>query len=268
MRNFKRVLILLACVFVFPLSLKSNEPSASESESLTGKEVIEKVYNRPTGEDQIAKLTMTLINSRGNERVREIKQYYKDFGDNEKKIMFFISPADVRNTSFMNWSYDEAGKNDDQWIYLPALKRVRRISSDSSDDYFMGSDFTYDDLGERHPDEDNHELLRAEEKDGVEYYVIESIPKEEDYMYSKTVTRVIKDRWIGEKKEFYDEDGKLLKTLKVKNYEEIGGYLIVTNVVMHNVQKDHRTEMKFEDIEIDTGVSDNQFTERMMRRGL
>ncbi len=268
MRDFKRVLLLVVCIIVFPLALKSEEPVAAENERLSGKEIIEKVYNRPTGEDQIADLTMTLINSRGDTRVRKIKQYYKDYGDSEKKIMFFISPADVRNTSFMNWSYEEAEKNDDQWIYLPALKRVRRISSDSGDDYFMGSDFTYDDLGERHPSEDRHKLLRTEEKDGVQYYVVKSTPKEEGYMYSKTITRIVKDRWIGEKKEFYDEEGELLKILNVKNYKDIDGYLLITNTVMENIQKNHRTEMEFEDIRINTGVSDNQFTERMMRRGL
>ncbi|HID38258.1 MAG TPA: outer membrane lipoprotein-sorting protein, partial [Calditrichaeota bacterium] len=106
-------------------------------EKLTGLQVMEKVYNRPTGEDMEANLTMILINANGDQRVREIKQFSRDFGDVEKKIMFFIKPADVRNTSFMNWSYDDPNKDDDQWIYLPALKKVKRISSDSKGDFFM-----------------------------------------------------------------------------------------------------------------------------------
>ena len=108
--------------------------------------------------------------------------------------MFFQSPADVRNTSFMNWSYDKAGKDDDQWIYLPALKKVKRISSDSKSDYFMGSDFTYDDLGDRKLEDDTHKLLREEALDGIDYYVVESVPVDEDYMYSKTIT------WINKSK--------------------------------------------------------------------
>ena len=237
-------------------------------EEITGPKIIENVYNRPTGEDMQADLTMSLINSRGDQRVREIKQFAKDFDKMEKKIMFFISPADVRNTSFMNWSYDEEGKDDDQWIYLPALKKVKRISSDSKSDYFMGSDFTYDDLGDRHPTEDSHKLLREEDVNGEACYVVESIPQDEDYMYSKTVTWIIKDKWIGLKKEFFDEDDELLKVLAVKKYEKINGYWIILHTEMHNVQRDHTTKMELKNVEIDGGIADNRFTERMMRRGL
>ncbi len=135
----------------------AEEPTGLElAEEPTGLELVEKVYYRPDGEDMQSRLTMALINSRGDKRVREIRQFMKDFDDVEKKVMFFESPADVRNTSFMNWSYTTVGEDDDQWIYLPALKKVKRISSDSKGDYFMGSDFTYDDLGDRHPSSDTH----------------------------------------------------------------------------------------------------------------
>ncbi len=237
-------------------------------QNLTALEIMEKVYNRPDGDEMEANLTMILINSRGNKRVREIKQYIKDFGDVEKRIMFFLKPADVRNTSFMNWSYDDPNKDDDQWIYLPALKKVKRISSDSKGDYFMGSDFTYDDLGDRKPQEDNHKILREEVLDGEQCYVIESTPKDEDYMYSRTVTWIVKDKWIGLKKEFYDEDGEYLKTLRIKKYENIKGFWIITETEMHNVQKDHTTIMKLSNIKIDEGIPANIFTERMMRRGV
>ena len=104
----------------------------------TGSEIIEKVYERPTSTTMEANLSMILENSRGDQRVREIKQFIKDFGDVEKKLMVFLKPSDVKNTSFMNWSFDDG--SEDQWIYLPALKKIKRISSDSNSDYFMGSD--------------------------------------------------------------------------------------------------------------------------------
>lgn len=261
MKLSKIIISLLIVIISIPvLSFGQNK--------LTGLDIIQKVYDRPTGTDQEGELTMTLINSRGDQRVRKIKQFIKDFGKEEKKIMFFISPADVRNTSFMSWSYDEVGRDDDQWIYLPALKKVKRISSDSKSDYFMGSDFTYDDLGDRHPTDDTHKLLREEKFNGEDCYVIESIPKEEDYIYSRTVTWVIKDKWIGQKKEFYDEDNERLKTLSVIKYEKIKDYLILTHSRMHNVQKDHTTDMLLENLKVDVGVPNNKFTERMMKRGL
>ncbi len=260
--NFK--VIQQACMFLCVLSLMVLPASAE----MSGLEVIEQVYHRPTGEDVQSDLTMTLTNDRGDQRVRSIKQFTKDYGDVEKKIMFFLAPADVRDTSFMNWSYDEEGRDDDQWIYLPALKRIKRIASDSKSDYFMGSDFTYDDLGDRHPSEDTHTLLREETIDGKACYVVESISKEKDYMYSRTVTWVMKDVWIGVKKEFYDEDGDLLKMLSVKDYDQISGYWIILTTEMHNVQKEHRTLMELENVVVDQGIDDNMFTERMMKRGV
>ncbi len=255
----KAILILITVSFLSGLIF---------AQDLTGLEVIQKVYNRPMGNDMTGNLTMTIENSRGNQRIREIRQFVKDFGDSEKKIMFFVSPADVKNTSFMTWSYDDASQNDDQWIYLPALKKVKRISSDSKSDYFMGSDFTYDDLGDRHPTEDTHRILREEVVDGKQTIVVESIPKDEDYMYTRTVTWVVKDSWIGLKKEFYDEDEELLKILTVNAQISIGDIIILTNMKMTNVQRTQFTIMEFSDVEINTGISDNKFTERIMKRGL
>ena len=240
----------------------------TNAQDLTGLEVIQNVYNRPTGNDMAGNLIMTIENSRGNQRVREIKQFVKSVKSGEKKIMFFLSPADVKNTSFMTWSYDEKGKSDDQWIYLPALKKVKRISSDSKGDYFMGSDFTYDDLGDRHPMDDTHTILRKEVVNGEETIVIESVPKDEEYMYSRTVTWVIKDSWIGLKKEFYDEDDELLKILTVEGQKSFGDVIILTKVKMNNVQRNQFTIMEFSDVQIDTGIPNNKFTERMMKRGI
>jgi outer membrane lipoprotein-sorting protein len=182
--------------------------------------------------------------------------------------MYFLSPADVKNTSFMTWSYDDASKSDDQWIYLPALKKVKRISSDSKGDYFMGSDFTYDDLGDRHPMDDTHTILREEVLEGKETIVIESVSKDEEYMYARTVTWVIKDSWIGLKKEFYDEDDELLKILTVDDQQSFKDVIILTKVKMKNVQRNQFTIMEFSDVQIDTGIPSNKFTERMMKRGI
>ncbi len=253
--------VLIAIVFAIGLN------QVVSGQGLTGKQIVEKAYNRETGDDQTSNLTMTLVNKSGNQRVRKIKQFTKDRGEVEKRIMFFLSPADVKNTSFMSWSYD-SDQSDDQWIYLPALKKTKRISSDSKSDYFMGSDFTYDDLGDRKLEDDTHKLLLEKTINGKECYVVESVSKDEDYMYSKTITWIMKDNFIGYKKEFYDEDEELLKVLTIKKYEEISGFWIITNSEMKNVQKNHKTTMVLGDIQINTGISASKFTERMMMRGL
>jgi len=237
------------------------------SAQITGTQVMENVFNRPTGPDIQSDLTMTLTNSRGSERVRGIKQFSKEYGADEKKIMFFTSPADVKGTSFMSWTYGD-GSSDDMWIYLPALRKVKRISSDSKSDYFMGSDFTYDDLGERHPSLDTHRVLREETLNGEDCYVVESVSKDSDYFYSRTISWVVKDEWFGMKKEFYDEDGELLKTLTINDYEQINGFWVIRDMEMYNEQKDHTTRMQLDNVRIGEGISDNQFTERMMARGV
>ncbi len=255
-----KIALMLLVLFTFGTVLSAQK--------ITGLKIIENVYNRPSSVDQTADLTMSLINSRGDKRVREIKQFLKDSDGMEKKIMFFVAPADVYNTSFMNWSYDKAGKNDDQWIYLPALKRVKRISSDSKSDYFIGYDFTYDDLGDRQPSADTHKLLREEEIDGEMCYVVESTSKEDEYMYSKTISWIVKDKWIGKKKEFYDEDDELLKILTVKESVITKDFIVITLSVMQNIQSGHKTIMKLGNVKVDTGIADNKFTERMMKRGM
>ena len=98
--------------------------------------------------------------------------------------------------------------------------------------------------------------------------MVESIPKEEEYIYSKTVSWIIKDKWIGKKKEFYDEDEDLLKTLIVNETKVIKDFIVITLSEMHNVQKDHKTVMKLDNVIIDSGVSDDKFTERIMKRGM
>lgn len=258
--------ILLA---VFAMSIMCMGLWAQSSETnLTGEQIMENVYNRKAPDDVQGNLKMVLENNRGDQRVREINQYIKSSGKDEKKIMFFTAPADVRDTSFMSWSYDDESKEDSQWIYLPALKKIKRISSSNSGDYFMGSDFTYDDLGDRNPSEDTHTVLGQEIVDGKNCYVVESIPLDSDFMYSKTITWVIPDSWLGVKKEFYDEDGDLLKTLAIEKIEEIKGYSLIASSLMTNVQKEHTTRMQLSDLEINTGIQDRIFTERMMMRGM
>lgn len=257
----KTVLIVLIYCLVYPLA-------GFAQESIAADKIMENVYYRPEGDSRKSDLTMTLANARGDKRIRKISQYTLNEGNVEKNLMFFQYPSDVKDTSFMNWSYDEAGRDDDQWIYLPALKKVKRISSDSKSDYFMGSDFTYDDLGDRHPSSDHHTLLRTETINRELCYVIESRPKEEDYQYSRTVSWVIQNKWIVLKKEFYDEDGDFLKTLRVEQIEKIDGFWIILHSQMLNRQNGHSTDMKLENVTLNGDVSKRLFSERYMRRGI
>lgn len=238
------------------------------SAQTSGQAIMEEVYNRPAPEDISATVNMTLTNSRGNQRVREIEQYTLDTSEGEKKIMFFTEPADVRDTSFMTWSYDD-NPDDDQWIYLPQLNRVRRISSDSKHDSFMGSDFTYDDISGRHPDQDEHELLREETIDGTETYVVESRPNDPgNSPFARTVTWVDQEEWLGVRREYYDDRGTMYKVLEVEETIEIDGFSIIAQMTMTNESRDHSTTMEMRDVEVNSGINERMFSERTMTRGV
>jgi len=231
------------------------------------KEIAFKVYNRDVPKDGESDMTMTLINKKGRKRVRSLHQYFIDLGAVEKKIMFFKSPSDVKNTSFMNWSYDNASKDDDQWLYLPALKKVKRISSSSKDNEFMGSDFTYEDMEKRSPDRDNHKFIKSEKINGEDCWVVQATPKEEE-QYSKKVAWISKSRNIPLKINFYDEDEEFLKTLTVLQAKKVSKYWIIVKQEMKNVQKNHKTVIELTNLSVDKGLSESLFTQRQMQRGL
>ncbi|MGE4453224.1 MAG: outer membrane lipoprotein-sorting protein [Sphaerochaeta sp.] len=253
----KRISILSLFLIFSLLSIAAATPSGSE--------VMWNVYNRDSGDTMSANLIMTITNSRGSVRERTIAQYRMDKDGVESKLMFFLSPSDVRNTSFLSFSYED-GRSDDQYIYLPALRRVKRIASDSKNDSFMGSDFTYDDMGSRHPDLDTHTVLREETIDGVPTLVVESIAKgEEDY--PRTLSWVVDGEWFGMKKEFYLSDGTLGKTLTIDEYEAIDGIYVITDMTMRNVEANTSTRILMEDVIFNESFNDSFFSERQMKIG-
>ena len=236
------------------------------SAAYSGDEAMQAVYTRDSGNNMSANLVMTLTNSRGSTRERSIQQYRKTDVDGEKKIMFFLAPSDVKDTSFLSYSYAD-GRSDDQWIYLPALTRVKRVASDKKNESFMGSDFTYDDMGTRHPSSDTHTVIRTEILDGRNCLVIESIPKEAKPTYAKTLAWVVENEWIGLKKEFYLPNGSVGKKLEITSYEKTDGVWVITDMTMTNVDKGSSTRIQMLDVSFNNDLKDSVFTERQMKIG-
>ncbi|MFA6680708.1 MAG: outer membrane lipoprotein-sorting protein [Sphaerochaeta sp.] len=256
-KHLKRMASIVAIALIALVSL---------SAALSGEEVMQEVYTRDSGNNMSANLVMTLTNSRGSTRERSIQQYRQNDSDGEKKIMFFLAPSDVKNTSFLSYSYAD-GRSDDQWIYLPALKRVKRVASDKKNDSFMGSDFTYDDMGTRHPSADTHKVIRTETIDGRKCLVVESIPKEAKPTYAKTLAWVVENEWIGLKKEFYLPNGKVGKKLEIDSYEKTDGVWVITDMTMSNVDKNSSTRIQMLDVTFNNDLKDSVFTERQMKIG-
>lgn len=233
----------------------------------SGLEIMTNVYERPQPDDSEGLLKMTLMNVRGGQRVRSVRQFVARFDEGEKKLLFFTAPADVRDTAFMNWSYITPSAPDDQWIYLPALGRVRRISAEKKNDSFMGSDFTYEDLSARHPDLDTHRVIGTETLDGRKVYVVESIPTEGSSSYGHTISRIADGIWTGLRRDFYDDSGILLKMLEIDDYEQIDGFWTITHMTMTNVQSGHSTTMELSELQFNTGIAESRFSERAMTGG-
>ena len=169
----------------------------------------------------------------------------------------------------MTVNYDDVNKEDDKWLYLPALKKTRRISGKSSKtDYFMGSDFTYDDIGKRNVDEDTHKLLREESADGFDYYVVESTPKKEGEIFSKKLVWIRKDCDVVTKVEFYDKFGKLHRQMVSSDIKKVDGFWTVGKMDMKNVQTGHSTELLFLDpkynIQLDSKIFSVSKLERVL----
>ena len=237
------------------------------SAGLTGTAIMEKIDNRPDGNDRQTVMEMTLVNRRGRKRVRAMVVYSKDYGKDTKSIFYFRKPADVKGVGFLTWGYDNPARDDDRWLYLPALKRSKRISGSSKNDYFMGSDLTYDDMGNRSVSEDVHTLLREETVDGHACWVVQSVPKDKSYMYSKVVSTIRKDALITIKADFYDRHGALLKTMVKSDIRKHQGFWTAFLTKVENVQERHQTILKIEKMKYNRGLKNSLFRATTLERG-
>lgn len=239
---------------------------------MTGRQIMEKVDAWPEPKSMVAKTTMTLISiKRGREkkRVREITRYQRNFDEGKfksKSLIRFLKPADVKGTGFLMWEYRENNKDDDQWLFLPALGKVKRIAAREKSENFMGSDFTYEDIGGRELNDDEYELLGEEEVNGIDCYKVQAIPKQKDTAYNKRIVWVDKNNFVMTKVQFYDKKNRLLKVLDFLKQHLDGNYWSVLKMKMENMQTEHKTVMEISDIQYDIGVKESFFTERYLKR--
>ncbi len=262
----KRIL-QLSLIFGLGLTAKTFDLKAQ-----TAREIVQMTIDRPNGDTRQSEMTMTLINKRGRKRERKMLSYSIDCGKNKqdsKSMMFFLYPGDVKGTGFLTWDYDEVGKDDDKWLYLPAMKKTRRISGSSAKkDYFMGSDFTYDDLGKRNVDEDTHKLLGEEKsKDGKLCWKIESISKDKRDVYAKKISWIRKDCLMPLRVEYYDKRGKLQRVLTFSKISKLDGFWIAQRMEMDNVQRKHQTILEIKNPKFNVKLDEGQFNTNNLEGG-
>lgn len=258
--------IILTALSTFLVIFVGRQVTAQEE--LTAEKIVKKSQQAfyYAGKDMKAKVLMQLISKSGKERIRELTMLRLNQGDNgqQKYYMYFHRPADVRQMTFMVWKYP--GKNDDRWLYVPAIKLVRRIAADDKNSSFVGSDFTYEDVSGREVSEDTHTLSGEEALNGKSVYVVESIPKDKkSAYYSRKVSWIDKESFLPLKEEYYDQRGDLLKTFTADKVESVAGTATIMQRTMANAQSGHRTVVTFEAVNYDVGLKDNIFSERYLR---
>ncbi len=255
-----RIIILIVGLFL-AISLQAQ----------TGREIVQRVKDRPEGNSRSSEITMKLINKKGKVRERKIVSYSMDVGKEKKDsktLMFFKYPGDVKGTGFLTWDYDKIGKDDDRWLYLPAMKKTRRISGSSAKkDYFMGTDFTYDDMGDRNIDEDTHKLLREETIDNHKCWVVESTSKDKRDIYSKKISWVRKDNDMVVKVEYYDKKNKLHRKLIISDIVKVDDIWVAKKMQMTNVQTKHQTILLIENPKFNINIKESSFTVSNLEKG-
>lgn len=234
---------------------------AAKAQDLDGYEIMKRVDERSIPTDMVSSMTMNIIDKKGRMRTRQLDSYrYED----NKALMFFTSPADVKGSSFLRLSFDD--RDDDMWIYLPSFGKVRRIASHAQNGSFMGSDFTYEDLGDRKLDNYTYTLLGEEKSGDYDVWIVESVPKDGIITeYSKSVAKVWKDGYIPIHVDLYDKGGNLRKQMDVE-LVKVGVYWVYGKITMSNLKRNGRTEMLNENMRVDTGLDTEMFTEDRLTR--
>ncbi len=243
--------------------------------AITGQEIAQKVHDRDEGDNVTSKMKMILIDKNKNKRVRDLKVFTKEKGEDTLKLMFFLTPADVKNTAFLTYDYEDSDRDDDQWLYLPELQKVKRIASSDKSSSFMGSDFTYSDMTSRNVEDYTYKIMKEPTIKGHKTWQMLVTPKSEKTIaetgYTKSIIFVRQDNFVIIQALNYIKAGKKLKYMMVKDLELINGIWTVKEMQMITKKGKkmlHKSVFKFSDIKYNQDLDEALFTTRTLERGL
>jgi hypothetical protein len=262
---------LLSLLFV----LNNLGISVSLAEDASARDIMIKAVQRDDGNNRISDMEMILIDKHNNERKRLIRSYTKDFNKDTYRILFFIKPADVKDTGFLTYDYSNPISDDDQWLYLPALRKTKRIASSDKSGSFMGSDFSYADMTNIQLDDYNFFLKRELKVNENNAWVIESIPRNKDVIeetgYTKSLLIVRQDIYIIVRAVHWLKKGERLKYMDVKNLELIGNIWTPTEIHMTTKKGKyihHKTILHFKNTQYKQTLDKKLFTLRQLEKGI
>ncbi|MCP5208425.1 MAG: outer membrane lipoprotein-sorting protein [Hahellaceae bacterium] len=237
--------------------------------------IVTQINQQDDGEFVSQRMTMRMVDKQGKSRERETVGYRKYFGDEKRTILFYNEPANVKGTAFLTFDYADAKQDDDQWLYLPALRKVRRISAADRGDYFLGTDFTYEDIKKERKVEaaDYHfTTLQQKQVDGQLAYQVDAVPVStaiaEELGYGRYQFWVRADNWVIFAADYWDTKGNPLKSFSAEDIRQVDGIWTRHKVTIKNHKTGHQTFFDVSDVDYKTPVKDNLFTQRTMQRGL
>ena len=251
-------LVLIVCGVLVPL-----QALALSADEIVNKANLAYYY---AGSDGAAKVRMTITDTRGRKRLRELTmlRYDVEDGGRQKFYVYFHRPADVEGMVYMVWKNPE--RDDDRWLYIPAIDLVKRVSQRDKRSSFAGSNFTYEDVSGRLPGDDVHELIGEETLDGRETYVLKNIPRDKDLVeFSFYKTWIDKENFLPLKGEYYDKAGRLARIITVEKIESIQDIPTVVKARAKAVEGGE-TVIEFMDVRYNVGLKERIFSERYLRR--
>lgn len=259
------------------LALVASPALAIGPDATDPRAIMQAVEDRPTGDKSVGRMQMVIIDQGGSQRVRTVQTRTMDFPEGTKQLILFETPADVRNTGLLTIDYDDGAKVDDQWLYLPSLRKSTRISSSERSGAFMGSDFSFADMASRTVDDFEYTMVEQSTKvQGEDCWLIEARPRteraKEETGYLKSQVWVSKSKLMPVQSKHWVREGKKLKYMKFEDIRPVDGILVAHKVSARTVSGKSplsTTIITFSDLHFgDSSVSDGDFTQRRLEQGL
>lgn len=263
MRKFNFLLgfaLLLTSLGSHAVSLEGLSPEDA------GLAIAKEIDQRDSGfSDSTADMLMILRDSKGSESRRKIRNKTLEVkGDGDKGISIFLTPADVKGT--VSLTYSHGLKPDDQWLYLPALKRVKRINSKNKSGPFMGSEFAFEDISSQEVEKYSYKYIGDEVINGIDCYIVERIPQYKYSGYTRLISWINKQEFRVEKYDFYDRKNSLLKTLVLTDYQQyLGQYWRAGKMLMQNHQTGKSTDLVWSNYKFRNGLSSRDFDQNAIK---
>ena len=269
-RSMKQSITILAIVFLFTAETIYAQTAAAEKSDdpvAYGLAIAVESDKRDKGfGDFTADLTMILKNRHGETSERYIRNKTLEIiGDGDKTLSIFDKPRDVKGTAFLSFSHKEGA--DDQWLYLPALKSVKKISSNNKSGPFMGSEFAFEDLSSQEVEKYTYKYLGDDVLDGINCFMLERDPVDPKSGYTVQIVWIDKEDYKPLKVDYYDRKSSLLKTLTFSNYKQyLDKYWRASEMNMVNHQTGKSTQLIWSDYKFATVLTERDFDKNSLKR--